>query len=115
MPNEQESPSGPRPGMLHKAPTVRAPPGASWLLAIPQSKEGSMATEDEYVRMRGTVVEVLRSATFKVRIEGGLEVVARPSGRMRRGRMIRILPGDEVDVEVSTYDPTKGRIVWRYR
>ena len=67
--------------------------------------------EDDYIRMRGTVVEVLRDATFKVEIEGGLEVMARPSGRMRRGRIIRILPGDQVDVEVSTYDPTKGRIV----
>ena len=74
-----------------------------------------MAENDEYVRMRGTVKQVLRNATFVVEIDGGLEVTARPSGRMRRGRMIRILPGDEVDVEVSTYDPTMGRIVWRYR
>ncbi len=71
--------------------------------------------DEEYVRMRGTVVQVQRSATFLVRLESGLEVSARPSGKMRRGRMIRILPGDEVDIEVSTYDPTKGRIVWRYR
>ncbi len=71
--------------------------------------------QDEYVRMRGKVVQVLRDATFKVELDGGLIVTARPAGRMRRGRMIRILPGDEVEVEVSTYDPTKGRIVWRYR
>ena len=74
-----------------------------------------MADEEEYIRMRGTVKKVLRSATFLVEIDGGLEVTARPAGRMRRGRMIRILPGDEVDIEVSTYDPTRGRIVWRYR
>ncbi|MDH5294184.1 MAG: translation initiation factor IF-1 [Acidimicrobiia bacterium] len=74
-----------------------------------------MADEGEYIRMRGTVKKVLRSATFLVEIEGGLEVTARPSGKMRKGRMIRILPGDEVDIEVSTYDPTRGRIVWRYR
>lgn len=73
------------------------------------------ADEDEYIRMRGTVKKVLRSATFLVEIEGGLEITARPSGKMRKGRMIRILPGDEVDVELSTYDPTRGRIVWRYR
>jgi translation initiation factor IF-1 len=71
--------------------------------------------EDEYIRMRGTVKKVLRSATFLVEIDGGLEITARPSGKMRKGRMIRILPGDEVDIEVSTYDPTRGRIVWRYR
>lgn len=74
-----------------------------------------MADDEEYIRMRGTVKRVLRSATFLVEVEGGLEVSARPSGKMRRGRMIRILPGDEVDIEVSTYDPTRGRIVWRYR
>ncbi len=74
-----------------------------------------MADEEEYIRMRGTVKKVLRSATFLVEVEGGLQVTARPSGKMRRGRMIRILPGDEVDIEVSTYDPTRGRIVWRYR
>jgi translation initiation factor IF-1 len=74
-----------------------------------------MAGEDEYLRMRGTVLSLQRNATFIVQIEGGLEVAARAAGRMRRGRGIRILPGDEVDVEVSTYDPTKGRIVWRYR
>jgi translation initiation factor IF-1 len=73
------------------------------------------ADEDEYIRMRGTVKKVLRSATFLVEIEGGLEITARPSGKMRKGRMIRILPGDEVDIELSTYDPTRGRIVWRYR
>ncbi len=74
-----------------------------------------MADDDEYIRMRGTVKQVLRSATFLVEVDGGLEVTARPSGKMRKGRMIRILPGDEVDIEVSTYDPTMGRIVWRYR
>lgn len=74
-----------------------------------------MADEEEYIRMRGMVKKVLRSATFLVEVEGGLQVSARPSGKMRRGRMIRILPGDEVDIEVSTYDPTRGRIVWRYR
>ena len=74
-----------------------------------------MPDDEEYIRMRGTVKKLLRSATFLVELEGGLEVTARPSGKMRKGRMIRILPGDEVDIEVSTYDPTRGRIVWRYR
>lgn len=74
-----------------------------------------MADAEEYIRMRGTVVQVLRSATFLVELEGGLKVTARPAGKMRQGRMIRILPGDEVDVEVSSYDPSMGRIVWRYR
>ncbi len=73
-----------------------------------------VSSEDHYVRMRGTVAGVDRNATFRVRIEGGLIVTAKAAGRMRRGRGIRIIEGDEVDVEVSVYDPTKGRIVWRY-
>ena len=73
-----------------------------------------MADEQTY-RTRGTVVTVLRDATFLVETEQGAEVVARAAGRMRRGRKIRILPGDSVDIEVSLYDPTRGRIIWRHR
>ncbi len=74
-----------------------------------------MKSQDEYVKLRGTVTQVDRNAFFRVEIEGGLEVTAKAAGRMRRGRKIRILPGDEVEVEVSSYDPSRGRIVWRYR
>lgn len=74
-----------------------------------------MSDAEEYVRMTGTVVAVDRNAVFRVAVEGGLEVTAKAAGRMRRGRKIRILKGDTVEVEVSTYDPTKGRIVWRHR
>ncbi len=74
-----------------------------------------MSGEDEYVRMSGTVVGVERNAVFRVELEGGLQVMAKAAGRMRRGRKIRILTGDAVEVEVSTYDPTRGRIVWRHR
>lgn len=70
---------------------------------------------DEYIRMRGKVMKMLPDSTFEVELENGLQLLAKPSGRMRRGRGIRVLPGDSVDVEVSTYDPTRGRIVWRYR
>ncbi len=73
------------------------------------------SADDEYVRMNGTIKSVLRNATFLVELDGGLEVTAKPAGRMRRGRGIRILAGDRVEVEVSTYDPTMGRIVWRHR
>ncbi len=72
-------------------------------------------SEDDYIRMKGSVLEVMRDAKFRVRLEGGLEVMAKAAGRMRRGRKIRIVAGDEVEVDVSTYDPTQGRIVWRYR
>jgi translation initiation factor IF-1 len=70
---------------------------------------------DEYIRMQGVVTRVERNAVFRVEIDGGLEVMAKTAGRMRRGRGIRILAGDRVDIEVSSYDPTKGRIVWRHR
>jgi translation initiation factor IF-1 len=73
-----------------------------------------MTEEDDVVRVQGTVVQNLPNATFKVEIDGGLEVLAHVSGKMRL-RRIRILPGDRVDVELSAYDPTRGRIVWRYR
>jgi len=81
----------------------------------PFPKENMAKDEDEYIRMRGTVVKMLPDSTFEVKLESGFELLAKPSGRMRRGRGIRVLPGDTVDVEVSTYDPTRGRIVWRYR
>ena len=74
-----------------------------------------MAKQDEVIRVQGVVVETLPNATFRVEVDGGLEVLARAAGKMRRGRYIRILPGDRVDVELSAYDPTRGRIVWRYK
>ena len=70
--------------------------------------------EDDVIRVQGTVLQTFPNASFKVEIDGGLEVLAHVSGKMRM-RYIRILPGDRVDVELSAYDPTKGRIVWRYR
>ncbi len=61
------------------------------------------------------MIATLRNASFKVTLDSGHEVIARASGKMRRGRLIRIIPGDKVELEVSTYDPTRGRIVWRHR
>ena len=74
-----------------------------------------MARGDDTFRTQGTIVETLRNAEFRVELDSGLEVIARASGKMRRGRGIRIIAGDTVEVEVSAYDPTKGRIVWRHR
>ena len=71
-------------------------------------------TDEQTFSTRGTVKTVLRDAKFLVETEQGLEVVARAAGRMRRGRKIRILPGDVVDIEVSLYDTTRGRITWRH-
>ncbi len=64
----------------------------------------------EYVE--GVVLEALPSASFKVRIEDGSEILAHLSGKIRRFR-IKILPGDRVTVEMSQYDKSRGRIVYR--
>jgi translation initiation factor IF-1 len=74
-----------------------------------------VAGSADIFRAQGVVLATLRNATFRVRLDSGHEVVARASGKMRRGRLIRIIPGDRVELEVSAYDPTRGRIVWRHR
>ncbi len=74
-----------------------------------------MAKSQDTFRTDGTVVQNLPNASFRVRLNSGHEVIARASGKMRRGRLIRIVPGDRVELEVSTYDPTRGRIIWRHR
>jgi translation initiation factor IF-1 len=74
-----------------------------------------MSDSEEYIRMSGVVIGVERNATFLVELDGGLQVTAKAGGRLQRGRKIRILPGDQVDVDVSTYDTARGRIVWRRR
>ena len=60
----------------------------------------------------GEVMEALPNATFKVKLPNGHMVLAHISGRLRQN-YIKIIPGDKVTVEVSIYDPTKGRITWR--
>ena len=73
-----------------------------------------MAKKEEAIEMEGTVVEPLPNAMFRVELENGHEVLAHISGKMRK-HFIRILPGDKVLVELSPYDPTRGRIVYRLR
>ena len=66
----------------------------------------------ENIRVEGVVKELLSNTTFRVEIEGGHEILAHISGKMRM-HFIRILPGDKVTVEMSPYDLEKGRIVYR--
>jgi translation initiation factor IF-1 len=70
-----------------------------------------MAKED-VIEMQGEVTENLPNATFRVRLENGHIVLGHISGRMRM-HYIRILPGDKVTVQLTPYDLTKGRIVFR--
>jgi len=66
----------------------------------------------ENIRVEGVVKELLPNTMFRVEIEGGHEVLAHISGKMRM-HFIRILPGDKVTIEMSPYDLEKGRIVYR--
>jgi translation initiation factor IF-1 len=70
--------------------------------------------KEDAIVMEGEVVEPLPNAMFKVRLENGHEVLAHSSGKMRMNR-IRILPGDRVQVEITPYDLTRGRITYRYK
>ncbi|MCR5486656.1 MAG: translation initiation factor IF-1 [Lachnospiraceae bacterium] len=66
----------------------------------------------DVIEIEGTVVEKLPNAMFKVCLDNGHEVLAHISGKLRMN-FIKILPGDKVTIELSTYDLTRGRITWR--
>ena len=66
----------------------------------------------DVIEIEGTVVEKLQKAMFKVELENGHQVLAHISGKLRMN-YIRILPGDRVTIELSPYDLSKGRIIWR--
>lgn len=65
-----------------------------------------------FIEVVGTIEELLPSASFKVKLENGHEILAHLSGKMRMFK-IRLLPGDKVRVEMTPYDLTKGRITYR--
>jgi translation initiation factor IF-1 len=73
-----------------------------------------MAKDDDKIVVEGTVTEALPGTQFRVRLETGHEVLAYLSGKMRK-YYIRILLGDQVRVEMSPYDLTRGRIVYRHK
>ena len=66
----------------------------------------------DLIELEGTVVEKLPNAMFRVKLENDHEVIAHISGKLRMN-FIRILPGDKVTLEMSPYDLSKGRIIWR--
>ena len=66
------------------------------------------------IEQDGTIVENLSNAMFRVELENGVQIIAHISGKMRM-HYIKILPGDRVKLEMSPYDLTKGRIVFRYK
>ncbi|SVC24498.1 uncharacterized protein METZ01_LOCUS277352 [marine metagenome] len=70
--------------------------------------------KEEALEFQGEVTELLPNAMFRVRLENEHEILAHTSGRMRKNR-IRVLAGDKVTVEMTPYDLTKGRIVFRHK
>lgn len=73
-----------------------------------------MASQKEVIKMVGKVIDALPNTQFKVELENGLSIVAHISGRMRKN-YIRLVPGDRVEVEMTPYDLTKGRISFRLK
>ena len=70
--------------------------------------------KEELIEFSGTVTELLPNAMFRVELENGHIILAHTSGRMRKNR-IRVLVGDLVTVEMTPYDLTKGRIIFRHK
>jgi translation initiation factor IF-1 len=105
---EWTSPDSKEEGHTSQSP----PPAGVWRIVFIEEK--CMAKDDDKIEVEGTVVEALPGTMFKVRLENGHQVLAYLSGKMRK-YYIRILLGDHVRVEMSPYDLTRGRIVYRHR
>ena len=71
-----------------------------------------MASQKEVIKLTGTVVEALPNTQFRVELENGHNIIAHMSGKMRKN-YIRLVPGDKVEVELTPYDLSKGRISFR--
>jgi translation initiation factor IF-1 len=79
----------------------------------PNNSEGGIVlSKEDVIELEGTVLEALPNANFRVQLENGHVILAHISGKLRMN-YIRILPGDKVTVEMSTYDLSRGRITWR--
>ncbi len=79
-----------------------------------KKKADSGNPKEDAIEVMATVIEPLPNAMFRVELENKHQVLAHISGKMRKN-FIRILPGDRVAVELSPYDLTRGRIVYRYK
>lgn len=74
--------------------------------------ESTVDDRQDKIEMKGVVIDALPGTWFKVKVDGGHEVLATLSGKLRQNH-IHVLPGDHVSVEVSPYDTSRGRISWR--
>ncbi len=73
-----------------------------------------MAVQKEVIKLTGKVLEALPNAQFKIELENGHTIIGHISGKMRK-HYIRLVPGDKVEVELTPYDLTKGRITFRVK
>ena len=73
-----------------------------------------MPEKEEKIELEGEVLEAFKSGMFRIQLDNGHETLGYTAGKMRRFR-IKIFPGDRIKVELSPYDLTRGRIVYRYR
>ncbi len=76
--------------------------------------ERALMAKEEVLEFEGVVTELLPNATFRVKLDNGHEILAHTSGRMRKNR-IRVLQGDRVQVEMTPYDLSRGRITYRFK
>src|SRR6056297_110911 len=104
FPGARQNPLEKRARRAHLAPTR----------ANRRSNEGVTMAKEEMLEFPGVVKELLPNATFRVELENGHEIIAHTAGKMRKNR-IRVLAGDKVQVEMTPYDLTKGRINYRFK
>jgi translation initiation factor IF-1 len=98
--------------LIQHVPSCATPSGAP--IRTEKTRGGRRMAVEEKVEVEGEVVEALKNLNFRVQLDVGHEVLAHLAGKMRRFR-IRVLPGDRVRVELSPYDLTRGRIVYRFK
>lgn len=77
------------------------------------NKETTKKASKDFIEMKGVIIELLPAGSFKIKLENDQEILGFLSGKMRMYK-IRLLPGDEVKVELTPYDLSKGRITYRY-
>jgi translation initiation factor IF-1 len=80
----------------------------------PDDRSGELMAKEDLLEMGGTVIEKLPNAMFRVKLENEHEIIAHTAGKMRKYR-IRVMVGDKVDVEMTPYDLSKGRIIFRHK
>lgn len=89
-------------------------PGRPALIPTSATLVGETMPKDDVIEFPGTISELLPNAMFRVMLDNEHEVLAHTSGKMRKNR-IRVLAGDRVNVEMTPYDLTKGRITFRFK